>query len=207
MNPEIFLESWNGFGMLYVPMCRVLYFRLKSPHLSPKVAASRHSLSHSSTEMSEEKIDDLIEGLQNEVVQNRQVERVLQQQFNGARQNLNGAREKVRQTEENLRAAVKAKEAAARKARFVQEIDNPCFICQEAFSEAVGTASFNVVSFRCRCTGNARMVHLHCWAQFRSGQEKCGSCSSPVHLVDEEGNEVQVTVRRVDPRSHYPVGS
>lgn len=88
-----------------------------------------------------------------------------------------------------------ASKVCVRKAKFVQDLDDACFICQTKFSDTAGLPSFSVVSLsRCRCTGNARMVHLKCWSTFPAGEEKCGSCNTPVHLVDEEGNVLKVTV-------------
>lgn len=133
--------------------------------------------------------EDRIETLRRTVLETRVATLALERDYFMSGQRLCEA-------EDDLRLAEEEANAARRKTRFIEDLDNECFVCLEKFSKTVGTPSFNVVSFPCRCTGNARMVHLHCWAQFPEGEEKCGNCSSATHLVDEAGNNMHVTVRR-----------
>lgn len=141
------------------------------------------------SQMSSSTEDGLIEDLRRVVLDTRATTLALERQCEGAR-------EALRQAEENLKAAEKELEDIRRMKKFVEDLENECFVCTEKFSQTAGKSTFNVVSFACNCAGNARMVHLHCWCSFPTGQERCGLCSSPVHLVDEGGQRVQVTLRR-----------
>lgn len=135
----------------------------------------------------------LVEDARLNVEHNHAIVATLTRQLEVAVQNANASEEQL--------SLIEKEEANVRKAKFVEDLDDACFICQTKFSDTAGLPSFSVVSLSCpRCTGNAKMVHLKCWSRFPAGEEKCGSCKSPVHLVDEEGNVLKVTVEIcVDP--------
>lgn len=123
---------------------------------------------------------------------NRAVVASLTRQQEAISQRLAEAAQNVIVSEEKL-VLLEEQEKATRNAKFIQDLNDRCFICQSKFSDKTGLPSFSVTSLWCpRCTGNARMVHLTCWSSVPPGREKCGSCQSPVHLVDNEGNALKL---------------
>lgn len=119
------------------------------------------------------------------------------QDYENARDNLNHVIEKKERALEKLREAEEEeaeKERKIRHEKFLEDVDSLCFLCRDKFSASTGTPSFSVVSYKCDCSGNARMVHLGCWVSFPPGQEKCGLCKSVASLIDSRGNKFKVSV-------------
>lgn len=105
-------------------------------------------------------------------------------------------REQQQSVREELLEAEEEEAEEERKMRhekFKEDIDNPCYICRDNFSETTGTSSFSLVSYKCKCTGNARMVHLNCWASY-PGQQTCGICKGIASLVDARGRKFKVSI-------------
>lgn len=115
-----------------------------------------------------------------------------------AREHLIHVRDQQRRAREELHEAEEAeaeKERQIRHEKFLEDVDTVCFLCRDKFSNTTGTPSFSVLSYKCDCTGNARMVHLGCWVSFPPGQQqKCGICKSAASLVDPRGRKFKVSV-------------
>lgn len=119
-----------------------------------------------------------------------------QKDVENAREHLMHVKDKQQRAREELCEAEEEeaeKQRQVRHQKFMEDIDTACFICRDKFSASTGTPSFSLVSYKCKCTGNARMVHLGCWVSF-PGQEKCGLCKSAACLIDPRGRKIKVSV-------------